>query len=138
MIPSNKKIKILLYEIDFNNELKKGFDAGLWLYPGINTDGPSDKDLSLVRNINIEPLRNVNFDQIKKDLEDWKWTLKTIENIGSSIGEGLKSIGWGTGSAVKDILKGGADGIGWGLNNLIMNPVIIGILLIGLVLILKK
>lgn len=29
MIPSNKKIKNLLYEIDFNNELKKGFDAGL-------------------------------------------------------------------------------------------------------------
>ena len=90
--------------------------------------------MSLVRKINIEPLRNVNFDQIKKDLEDWKWTLKTIENIGSSIGEGLKSIGWGTGSAVKDILKGGSDGI----TNFLMNPIFIGMLLIGLIVVFKK
>ena len=110
----------------------------MWLYPGINTDGPSDKDLWLVRNINIEPLRNVNFDQIKIDLEDSKWTFKTIENIGNWIGEGLKKIGSGTGSAVKDILKGGSEGLGEGINNIIKNPVIIGLILVGLLLVLKK
>ncbi len=137
MLPSNKKINNLFYTIDFNNELKMGFDDGLSLYPD-GWNGPWLKDYSLIKTINTKDIKNVNFDEANKIINDSKSITNTIENIGSWIGNAFKNAGSGLGSGVEwlswkvgggihDVFKGGADG----LKEVVYNPIFIGLAIIA-------
>jgi len=72
ILPTNKEKNRLILESDFNNEVIRGLQSGLELFD-------SKTDLSLLRNVNTNILRNTDYDSINK-------TLKPINDAGLSIG----------------------------------------------------
>jgi len=87
ILPNNKSKNKLILEADFNNEIINGLKDGLELFS-------LDNDISLLRNVNVNSIRNTDFNKINKLIEPLNVSPieSSINSITNSINDAYSSV----------------------------------------------